>query len=785
MINQGHSSSLYKAMLQNMQDGFLHYKAIEHSRNTQIEYEVIDINKSFSETLKISADEIINKRFSEILSLNESTQFYFSSLLEHLKNERGEAGFELYDPFLRKWHSFSVFNDENGSYTVLLRDVTEKIIFSEQKRIYNNIKDFFCNIDFQGRFISYNETWERVLGYSREEMESKSLWDILCLQDDAIAEKINEAAFYKEQAISFDTTCFCRSGEQIWLQFNLYPVTERELLYAVARDITEQKKVEEKLRESEERWQFALEGSETGVWDWDIEKDQQLYSKGWKKMLGYEEHEILSGIEEWTSRIHPDDIEYAMKMTKDYINGVIPAYNCEHRLKCKDGQYKWILSRAKIVKRSPAGKPLRMTGVHTDITELKSLVEELKELTSDYEIVFNGTQDALFLVSVGDDGMLRYNRLNNSHERLTGLTTEQVKGKTPQEIVGRKVGKKIEAAYNRCIRKREVIRYEETMELPAGCKVWYTRLSPVIRDGKVVYIVGSSRDITEQKSIEESKKKADNEIKLLNESIAYENLKTEFFSNLSHELRTPLNVILCSVQLTNLLIGNSEDQKLKDSLSRNNRIMKQNCYRLLRLVNNLIDITKIDSGYFSLSLENHDIVKLLEDIVMSIETYVQNKAIKLYFDSEVQQRIMAIDMDKIERIVLNLLSNAVKFTDSEGEIKVHLYEEGGSFFISVKDNGIGIPEEKLDVIFNRFIQVDKSLNRSQEGSGIGLALVKSLVELHGGKVNVFSELGSGSEFLIELPVSLVEELQDCCYNQNKINRDVIESINIEFSDIYS
>jgi signal transduction histidine kinase len=145
---------------------------------------------------------------------------------------------------------------------------------------------------------------------------------------------------------------------------------------------------------------------------------------------------------------------------------------------------------------------------------------------------------------------------------------------------------------------------------------------------------------------------------------------------------------------------------------------------------------------------------------------------------------MAIDSDKIERIMLNLLSNAVKFTKSGGEITVNLYERDEKFYISVKDNGFGIPQDKLHTIFERFIQVDKSLTRKREGSGIGLALVKSLVELHEGNITVNSREGEGSEFIIELPIRLVPENECSHHEENKIEDGVIERISIEFSDIY-
>jgi signal transduction histidine kinase len=216
------------------------------------------------------------------------------------------------------------------------------------------------------------------------------------------------------------------------------------------------------------------------------------------------------------------------------------------------------------------------------------------------------------------------------------------------------------------------------------------------------------------------------------------------------------------------------------------KTLKQNCYRLLRLINNLIDITKIDSGFMNINLRNCNIVSTVEDITLSVVDYVENKGINLIFDTEVEEKIMAIDPDKIERIILNLLSNAIKFTDSGANITVTIYDRGDNIIISVKDTGCGMPEDKLHTIFERFAQVDKLTARANKGSGIGLSLVKSLVEMHNGTISVESKVGEGSEFLITLPVNVNPDETDM---QDFINTCIqpshVESINIEFSDIYS
>jgi signal transduction histidine kinase len=279
--------------------------------------------------------------------------------------------------------------------------------------------------------------------------------------------------------------------------------------------------------------------------------------------------------------------------------------------------------------------------------------------------------------------------------------------------------------------------------------------------------------------------KMDENNKLMEDVLQYDKLKTEFFANISHELRTPLNIIFSALQLIEHSYKESADIKDKDVFLKYKDTIKQNIYRLIRLVNNLIDITKIDSGFFQVSFENHNIISVIEDITLSVAQYIENKSIELTFDTEVEEKIIACDPHALERIMLNLLSNSVKFTKSGGNIKVNIYDKGSSIIISVIDTGTGIRNDKLDVIFNRFRQADDLHTRNHEGSGIGLALVKELVQMHGGNISVKSEFGIGTNFIIEIPVRSIDdedkqEEKPCYMPQNHI-----EKINLEFSDIYS
>ncbi|MPN38241.1 Adaptive-response sensory-kinase SasA [bioreactor metagenome] len=164
--------------------------------------------------------------------------------------------------------------------------------------------------------------------------------------------------------------------------------------------------------------------------------------------------------------------------------------------------------------------------------------------------------------------------------------------------------------------------------------------------------------------------------------------------------------------------------------------------------------------------------------------FVENKGIKIQFDTEIEEKITACDPDKIERIMLNLLSNAIKFTNPNGNIQINVYDGESDIKIVVKDDGIGIPKEKLDSVFGKFIQVDKSLCRNHEGSGLGLSIAKSFVEMHGGTIKVESEYGKGTEFIILLPITLVKDNMDAM-DYVAVAESHVQRVNIEFSDIYS
>ncbi|MDB8792670.1 HAMP domain-containing sensor histidine kinase [Romboutsia sp. 1001216sp1] len=258
-----------------------------------------------------------------------------------------------------------------------------------------------------------------------------------------------------------------------------------------------------------------------------------------------------------------------------------------------------------------------------------------------------------------------------------------------------------------------------------------------------------------------------------------EKLKSDFIVNLSHELRTPINIILGTTKVLekSLEKGNLDKDYILSKLEN----VDKNAYRLLKISNNIIDMTKAESGMLKLNLENCNIVCVVEDIFESSIDFARRKNIDMVFDTECEEVKVAIDIFQIQRVILNLLSNAIKFTPENGVISVYIYKEKENVVIEVKDNGVGISKEKVDYIFHRFYQVDNLYTRHNEGSGIGLCIVKEIIDIHDGKIQIESEINKGSTFKICLPRHLkVNEMQ----NEGSSIKDINKIVDLEMSDVY-
>jgi len=264
----------------------------------------------------------------------------------------------------------------------------------------------------------------------------------------------------------------------------------------------------------------------------------------------------------------------------------------------------------------------------------------------------------------------------------------------------------------------------------------------------------------------------------LEENIANEKSKVEFFANISHDLKTPVNVIYSAAQLQDLCATEHE----YDKVNMYNNVIKQNCLRLQKLLNDLLDITKLDANCFKSCPRPCNIIHVVENIVESVASYVMQKNIRILFDTNVEEKFVLADPDLIERILLNLISNSIKYGKDKGHIWVTLYDEGKHLIVSIKDDGMGIPKSEVPYIFKRFHKVPDHTNPITNGNGIGLSLVHSIVEVLGGNIFCLSQEGNGSEFIFILPmIPCKDEYNDTTAEYIACSQSESQ-LNIELSD---
>jgi len=591
----------------------------------------------------------------------------------------------------------------------------------------------------------------------------------------------------KREGIIIGFMSFLANEKQFFKQNEIHLLTCLMDDISFALESMEHKKqflsVHNALLESEERFRssFELAGIGMGLITPDgrwIKVNHALC-----ELVGYTEDELLTMT--YRSLIYPDDAEFDIDYKISLLDGKKQSYQIEKRFVHKRGHIVWVIMNLSIVHDTKQNKPLHYIIQLQDITRRKLTEEALQQSRQQYKTLVDLLPDA---VLVHDKGKCVF--VNNAFINMLKYNSED-------EIIGKDISSFIylEDAHELDTIKNNFLSFKSLFECKMLCTdndiVDVEIISTSVNYSNKKMILSVIRNIWERKKVDELNRKSEEDRKLLQETLELDRIRNDFFANVSHELKTPINVILSTVQLLNLYVKKCDSEIQEKICSQTLHmdkylgIIKQNGNRLIRLVNNLVDSTKIEAGFLTPHLKNQNIVAIIRDISLSVAHYIENKGFTLIFYANVDEIITACDKDKIERIILNLLSNAVKFTDPGGKITVSVIAEAEKVIISVKDTGIGIPENKLEVIFERFHQVDKSLSRNYEGSGIGLSLVKSLVEMHNGTIRAVSEQNNGSEFIIELPVQLVPEEEDTEYVfLPDSGQRVLDKIDIEFSDIY-
>ena len=245
-------------------------------------------------------------------------------------------------------------------------------------RFFQLTPSMHCIAGFDGYFKLVNASFAETLGFSEEELISEPFIYFVHPEDRAVTETEMNNLIAGKTTVSFENRYRTKNGDYRWLLWTAKPYSAEAIIYGAARDITKRKQTELALKESEERWQLALRGANDGIWDWNVQTNEVFFSRRWKEMLGFEETEIGNTLEEWSKRVHPDDLDWVTQVIRAHFAKKTPFYLSEHRVLCKDGSYKWILDRGQAL-WDEAGNVIRMSGSHTDISDRKSAEAQLAQ----------------------------------------------------------------------------------------------------------------------------------------------------------------------------------------------------------------------------------------------------------------------------------------------------------------------------------------------------------------------------------------------------------------------
>jgi len=616
------------------------------------------------------------------------------------------------------------------------------------KTLVDNAGDAIYLVDAAGRFLEANREAERQTGFSREQLLAMDIADLDLNQSPELFAAFVEV-MTKERTTAFETRHRRQDGSHFSVELTVVRLESGAgpVFIGIARDTTARKRADAALRELEKSYRELVEYAPIGIFQSTPQGGYLMANTRLATMYGYDSARDLMeniwdiGAQLYVKASERKDIERAVE------EGVVNRMECRRRR--RDGSIIWVALFLRSV-RDPTGKVLRYEGFAADITERKRAEEALRES----EALLAKSQE---LAHVGSwDFDIAANRLRWSDEayRIFGMQPRLLHPtyETFLDAIHPDDRAAVDSAYFESVRQ-EKDNYEiehrivkkDTNEI-RNVYEWCQHIKDI--SGKVVRSIGTVQDIT-------AKVRAENELReALNKADAANRMKTEFLANMTHEIRTPLNGVLGMLQLleTSELTEEQQEYVATCSVSANT---------LLNLIDGILDLARIEAGRLGI-VEGEF---LLSDLGHSLQGVFDAPiaAKRLGFTLDIAPDVPNLvvgDAGRIRQVLINLIGNAVKFT-KEGEVKVRI-EAGGQagpgrmkLRFLVSDTGIGIPEEQIPRLFTPFTQVDGSATRRYQGSGLGLSIVKRLVELMGGAVRIESTFGQGTTVDFDILAGLV------------------------------
>ena len=508
-----------------------------------------------------------------------------------------------------------------------------------------------------------------------------------------------------------------------------------DFILLAIEDNTDHKNAEESLKKSEQRQRSVLGLMPQKIFTATPNGELDYFNPLWTDFTGQSFEQIKE--QGWTQFMHPDDLEETIRLWKHSV-ATGESYCHEHRFRRGDGVYCWHVTRA-VPMLNEVGKVLLWVGSSSDVDAIKQAEEALRDTEVRYRRLFETAKDGILIL---DTVSGRITEANPFMIDLLGYSHEHFSGKELWEI-GLFSDREANEAAVRELQEHGYIRYDHLpLETASGRRVEVEIVANSYQEGNHNVIQCNIRDITERSRLEKQ---------MQEQAVALADLhrrKDEFLAMLGHELRNPLAPISNALHLLAL-------QKNEGALQQKaHKIIERQVGQLVRLVDDLLEVSRITTGKLNLKKEQVTLNSIVERAVESARPLIDQHAHEFTVTQSPQPIWLYADATRLEQVVVNLLTNAAKYTQAGGQISLTVHQEDDDAVLTVHDTGVGISPELLPHIFDLFTQAERSLDRSQGGLGIGLCLVKRLVEMHDGQVEISSVLGKGSEFVVRLPVQV-------------------------------
>jgi PAS domain S-box-containing protein len=596
-----------------------------------------------------------------------------------------------------------------------------------------SIRDAVITADTQARVTFLNPVAEVMTGWKSAEARGKPLLEVFCIINEDTRERVENPiekvlATGQIVALANHTALVARDGQEIGIEDRAAPIRDSSgaIVGAVMvfHDVSRRRTADRALRANEERLSAMFTQAAVGIALAELSGRFEEANHKFCSILGYS----LDELRELTflQVTHPDDLELTQGLMRQLLSGEIESYACEKRYLRKDGRVVWASATVTVLrKEDPAAA--QFIGIIEDITGRK----QSEILSSRLAAIVESSDDAI--ISKTLDGIIT--TWNPGAERVFGYAAEEVIGKSITLLIPPELQGEEPVILARLRAGERIDHYETSRVRKDGTIIHVSLTSSPVRDAKG-HIVGASkiaRDVSRQKE-------AENALRLIDQR------KDEFLATLAHELRNPLAPIRQAAMVASAPTATDEQKQWSQ------QVISRQVRHMSSLLDDLLDISRISRGTPELRAQATSLSAVVESALETVRPLIDEKQHCLQVEMPAEPVNFTADPLRLSQVLSNLLTNAAKYTDPQGTIRLRAFADAQTVTISVADSGVGLAPEALDAVFTMFSQVKSTPDRSTGGLGIGLALARALVQLHGGTIEAHSEgIGHGSEFTIRIP----------------------------------